>query len=225
MMITGRIWKDGNEWIAESKTIDVCTQGTSQADACEMLADAIQTLVDHEGFKVKVGKPGADGVVTVEANKPATFAAFVLQRLREQSGKSLADVALAMGKVSRNAFARYEQGEAVPTIEKFVELLQVVAPGFTICVVPREPGIAGFQAVKETAIGRSRAAEGVISYQEISPQFRRARSGKTVVLRPRTARGGRGATVVVNPAPKKNKASAKPATARRARNSQKPALR
>lgn len=31
MMITGRIWKDGNDWLAKSEAIDVCTQGTAFA--------------------------------------------------------------------------------------------------------------------------------------------------------------------------------------------------
>jgi len=160
MMITGRIWKDGNEWLAESETIDVCTQGTSQADAAEMLADAIETLVDRPSFKVRVGSVGPDGVVAVEANEPATFAAFILQRLREQSGKSLADVALTMGKSSKNAFARYEQGEAVPTIDKFEELLQAVAPGMTVCITSRDRSQGGFPLVAEMPVERSRASEG-----------------------------------------------------------------
>ncbi len=224
MMITGRIWKDGNEWLAESETIDVCTQGTSQADAAEMLADAIETLVDHKGFKVQVSAPGEDGSVAVEANEPATFAAFVLQRLREQSGKSLADVALAMGKASRNAFARYEQGEAVPTIEKFEELLQVVAPGFGICIVPRER--AWGKVVDEKPISGARVAEGGISYSEVGAALRKRKSkAGTLVVRTKNAQGGRGPTVVVNPGPRKSKASAKPTATRRTRGALKPAHR
>jgi hypothetical protein len=140
-MITGRLWRDGTWWLAESEIADVCTQGRSRKDAARMLADAFETLIDRPGCKVAVTDEGrADGEVTIEASEPAVLAAFVLQRLRLSSGKSLSQVAHAMGRSSRNAFARYEQGRAVPTIDMFDELLRAVSQDTTLIIGSRRLG-------------------------------------------------------------------------------------
>ena len=52
----------------------------------------------------------------------------LLRRQRERSGLSLAEAAARLGAKSRNAYARYEQGTSVPTLDKLTELLQAVAP-------------------------------------------------------------------------------------------------
>jgi hypothetical protein len=106
-----------------------------------MLADAFETLIDRATCKVSVTDSGRpDGEVTIEASEPAVLAAFVLQRLRQSSGKSLSEVALAMGRASRNAYARYEQGRAVPTIEMFDELLRAVSDDTTLIIGSRRLG-------------------------------------------------------------------------------------
>lgn len=141
MMITGRLWKDGTWWLAESEIADVCTQGRSRKAAARMLADAFETLLDRPSCKVTVTDSGrADGEVMIEASEPAVLAAFVLQRLRQSSGKSLSDVAQAMGRASKNAYARYEQGRAVPTIEMFDELLRAVSNDTTLIIGSRRLG-------------------------------------------------------------------------------------
>ena len=71
MMITGRLWKDGSWWLAESEIAAVCTQGRS----------------------------------------------------------------------SKNAFARYEQGRAVPTIDMFDELLRAVSSDTTLIIGSRRLGV------------------------------------------------------------------------------------
>jgi hypothetical protein len=141
MMITGRLWKEGTWWLAESAIADVCTQGRSRRDVVRMLADAFETLIDRPSCKVTITDEGrADGDVTIEANEPAVLAAFVLQRLRQSSGKSLSEVARTMGRASKNAFARYEQGRAVPTIEMFDHLLRAVSSDTTLIIGSRRLG-------------------------------------------------------------------------------------
>jgi len=141
MMITGRLWKAGAWWLAESEIADVCTQGRSRKDAARMLADAFETLLDRPACKVTVTDDGrADGEVTIEASEPAALAAFVLQRLRQTSGKSLSEVAQTMGRSSKNAYARYEQGRAVPTIDMFDELLRAVSTDTTLIIGSRRLG-------------------------------------------------------------------------------------
>jgi transcriptional regulator with XRE-family HTH domain len=52
--------------------------------------------------------------------------AVLLRRARARSGLSLAEVSRRLGHSSRNSYARYEQGRAVPTVEKLAELLGAV---------------------------------------------------------------------------------------------------
>lgn len=69
------------------------------------LADAFETLIGRPGCKVTVTDGGrTDGEVTIEASEPVALAAFVLQRLRQNSGKSLAEVAHAMGRSARSGY-------------------------------------------------------------------------------------------------------------------------
>jgi len=53
----------------------------------------------------------------------------MLRRQREKRGVSLSEVAHRLGSRSKTAYARYEQGRAVPTVKKLFELLAAVAPG------------------------------------------------------------------------------------------------
>lgn len=125
-------------WLAESELVDVCTQGHSESDARAMLADAFETLMERPGVKVRVEMVGKDGEVTIECSSPGAFAAFVLQRLRLRSGRSLSQVAKTMGLASKNAYARYEQGDSAPTLAKFEQLLGAVADDVTLIVGPRK---------------------------------------------------------------------------------------
>jgi predicted transcriptional regulator len=125
-------------WLAESEIVDVCTQGRSRRNAIAMLADAFETLIDDRRVKIFVEEADDEGGVTIESNRPAALAAFVLQRLRLRSGRSLSQVAASMGRASKNAYARYEQGEASPTIEKFEELLHAVSSDATLIIGPRK---------------------------------------------------------------------------------------
>ena len=52
---------------------------------------------------------------------------LLLQRQRQRSGLSLAEAAERLGAKSRNAYARYERGESLPTIEKLDQLLHAVS--------------------------------------------------------------------------------------------------
>jgi predicted transcriptional regulator len=137
MMLTGRIHKEGAWFAAEAPDAGVFTQGKSRDDAKAMLADAFESLINRPSFKVAVSDFGDDGGVLIESNEPAVLAAYILKYQRETHGLSLAQVAEALGASSRNAYARYEQGQSVPTIDKFYELLRAVAPDMTMIFVPR----------------------------------------------------------------------------------------
>lgn len=91
-----------------------------------MLADAIELLANRKKFVVRVTARGK--TVMVAANDSGALVALALRRQREKHGLSLADVSARLGATSRNAYARYEQGRSVPTIEKLGELFHPVAP-------------------------------------------------------------------------------------------------
>lgn len=125
MRLTGRVRKDDRTWLIEVPMLDVMTQGRSRKDAFIMIADAIEMLANHRGFKVDV-HPGPGGHFEVGSDDLATLIALLLRRQREMRGLSLGQVASRLGQSSRNAYARYEQGRATPTLEKLNELLAAV---------------------------------------------------------------------------------------------------
>ena len=115
-------------WLAEVPVFDALTQGRSRKDALAMIADWFVTMVGRKGFVVEVEPVGRD-MFEVSAADARSMISLLLQRQRQRSGLSLAQVAKRLGVKSRNAYARYEQGVSVPTVEKLDELLRAVAPG------------------------------------------------------------------------------------------------
>ena len=128
MRFQGTLRKDGGFWLAEVAVFDALTQGRSRKEALGMVADWFVTMVDRKGFAVEIQPVGPD-VFEVSAVDARKMISLLLQRQRHKSGLSLAQVAERLGVKSRNAYARYEQGVSVPTVEKLDELLRAVAPG------------------------------------------------------------------------------------------------
>jgi hypothetical protein len=127
MRLTGRVFKCGRHWAIEVPILDVVTQGRTKKEACEMVADAIESLVNKEGFKIDVF-PGRNSYFEVGSSDVAVLCAFLLRRHRIKHGLTLVDVKKRLGAKSHNTYARYEQGKSVPTIEKFNQLLSAVSP-------------------------------------------------------------------------------------------------
>ena len=126
MRFAGRMYRDGKFWLAEIPILDVMTQGYTRKDTFEMVADLVETLADQDGFSVTV-HAGKSGTFEVSSSDTRTMVSLLLQRHRELSGLSLAQVAKRLGVSSKNAYARYERGSSVPTVEKLNELLHAVA--------------------------------------------------------------------------------------------------
>jgi predicted RNase H-like HicB family nuclease/DNA-binding XRE family transcriptional regulator len=127
MRFEGQVFKDGRYWAIEVPILYVWTQGRTKKEAYKMIADAIESLVDKKGFKIKVF-PGCGGHFELAANDAATLVAFLLRRQRKKHGLSLKEVAKRLGASSHNAYARYEQGSSVPTVEMLFRLLSAVSP-------------------------------------------------------------------------------------------------
>lgn len=127
MRLVGKIFKAGRYWAIEVPILGVVTQGRTKSEAYKMIKDAIESLVNKNTFTVEVF-PGDAGQFEIDSGDQAALMAFLLRRQRLQQGVSLAAVAERLGTRSPNAYARYEQGTAVPSVEKFAKLLAAVAP-------------------------------------------------------------------------------------------------
>jgi len=114
MRLKGRYYKDGTFWLAEIPLLDAMTQGRSRRELFEMVADLVETLVDQPEFSAHV-YPGADGEFELSGSDTQALLGLLLRRQRERSGLTLADVTERLGAKSRNAYARYERGTAMPS--------------------------------------------------------------------------------------------------------------
>ena len=128
MRFYGKAYKDGKFWLAEVPILDAMTQGLTQKEAFVMVEDLVETLANRPGFSVKV-HPGVHGHFEVGSSDTRTMVSLLLRRQRERSGLSLAEAAERLGAKSSIAYARYEVGTSIPTVEKLDELLHAISPG------------------------------------------------------------------------------------------------
>ena len=127
MRFEGRLERDGKFWLAEVPALDALTQGRSRREALAMVGDLIETMADRRGFEIAVHLMGPREF-EVGANDLGMLLALLLRRQRERQGLTLAEAAARLGQSSPNAYARYEQGKAMPTVEKLEQLLGAIAP-------------------------------------------------------------------------------------------------
>jgi hypothetical protein len=127
MRFAGRIKKDGRFWLIEIPAFDAVTQGRSRREAFAMAEDLIETMADTRGFKASVYPTGRESF-EIGGNRLNVVLALLLRRQRERQGLTLAQAAERLGQRSRNAYARYEQGKSMPTVEKLEQLLSAIAP-------------------------------------------------------------------------------------------------
>lgn len=128
MRLSGKLYNGEKYWPIEVPMLGVFTQGKSKRDAYFMIADAIEELIHHPGFKITVF-PGKGDYFEIAASDESMLVAFMLRRERLRSGLTLRQVAERLGAKSVNAYARYEQGRAMPTLPKLSELLAAVSDG------------------------------------------------------------------------------------------------
>ena len=122
MRFEGHLTHDGRFWLVEIPALNGMTQGRSRADALRMAADWLETMVNRPEFHAQV-HPKSKYEFEIGGSDVAALTALLLRRRREANAPSLRDVASRLGSNSRNAYARYERGEAVPTVEKLDALL------------------------------------------------------------------------------------------------------
>lgn len=127
MRFPGRIRKDGKFWLVEIPAFDAVTQGRTKREAHAMARDLIETMAGVAGFRVTLDPTGVD-TFEIGSRDIGTLVALLLRRQRERQGLTLAQAAERLGQRSKNAYARYEQGRTMPTVEKLERLLEAVAP-------------------------------------------------------------------------------------------------
>jgi predicted RNase H-like HicB family nuclease len=127
MRFAGRVVKAGKWWAIEVPDLAAFSQGKTKKEAYTMIRDAIEAMIDKPGFSVDV-HPGKGGYFEVGSSNGAALVAFFLKQQRGLSGKTLEQVVQNLGQTSVNAYARYEQGASVPTIDKLTELLRALEP-------------------------------------------------------------------------------------------------
>ena len=127
MRFEGRVKKEGRFWLIEIPAFDASTQGRTKREALEMAEDLIETMAGAEGFRVRAYPSGGE-TLEIEANHIGTLLALLLRRQRERQGLTLAEAAQRLGQSSPNAYARYEQGHVMPSVEKLEQLLKAIAP-------------------------------------------------------------------------------------------------
>src|SRR5574337_305093 len=137
MRFQGRVFRVGRHWAVEVPILDVVSQGRTKKEALDMIADAIESLVNRPGFTITVF-PGVGEHFEVGSADQSTLTAFLLRRTRQRAGLSLTQVAKRLGATSANAYARYEQGRSVPTIQKLSELFAAVMPNRDLVLVESE---------------------------------------------------------------------------------------
>ena len=126
MRLFGNVYEDGKFWLVEVPLLDAMTQGHTKREALEMAKDLVESLANRPGFSAVV-HPGAKGDFEVSSTDVRGMIGLVLRRQRERSGLSLAQAAQRLGVKSRNAYARYERGTSVPSVEKLGQLIKAVS--------------------------------------------------------------------------------------------------
>ncbi len=133
MRFQGKIYQDGRFWLAEVPILEAMTQGSTRKEALAMIGDWFETMVNQAGFFVTI-YPSKKETFEVGSSDVRNMVSLLLRRRREASGLSLAEAAQQLGVRSRNAYARYEKGESVPTVEKLDSLLRAVSGGRDLVV-------------------------------------------------------------------------------------------
>lgn len=127
MRYEGKVWKDGSSWFAEVPILDIVTRARTKKAALGMMKDSMEEVISNKEFSVDV-YPGKSPHFEVGSESPL-LVALLLRRQREMRGFTLQEMAKRMGQKSRTGYARYEQGNSVPTTSKLMRMLKAVDSG------------------------------------------------------------------------------------------------
>lgn len=121
MVFEAKVYKSGKFWISEAPVLDAMTQGTTKAEAIEMLKDWIRSALDQP-VKVEIKESGNSLLVSAPTTPQLT--SLVLKRLRERMGLTVREAAKLLGFKSHNAYAQYERGTIEPKLSQLERILE-----------------------------------------------------------------------------------------------------
>ena len=127
MKFQGKAFKNGKFWLADIPFPELMTQGRTKKELLLMVEDLFVTLADKKGFEVNV-KCTKDGILEIGSNDNKVMIGLLLKRKRQLNSLTIQQVAERMGSTSKNAYARYEQGKTLPSIDKLQDLLNATGP-------------------------------------------------------------------------------------------------
>jgi len=127
-MFRGRVYKEGRFWMIEVPDLDLMTQGDTKEDAYEMLADLLATATGHDAFKADIARFRNNTFLLRGRDEQSEkdLIALLLKRQRARAGLSLSDMARLLKASSKNAYARYEHGDSVPSPIMMEKMLAVM---------------------------------------------------------------------------------------------------
>ncbi len=138
-MFRGKVYKEGKFWIIEVQDLDIMTQGRTKDEAYDMLEDLLKTASRREGFKADIARFANNTFLLRgrDERSEADLIAILLRRQRARAGLSLNDMARLLKAKSKNAYARYEHGESVPSPIMMEKILRVMGLTFEMRVQTR----------------------------------------------------------------------------------------
>ncbi len=131
MILEGKVWKSGPQWLIEVPVLDLATQGKSKKVAYAMLKDAIKLLLGHKHFSLKI-RPLAKPHFLLECKDDTELLALILKRQRVKHDLSLSEMAKRLKVRSKNSYAQYEQGRSQPSLSKLQEFLTAMNSGIRL---------------------------------------------------------------------------------------------
>lgn len=127
-MFRGRLYKEGKFWLIEVPDLDLMTQGHTKDEAYEMLVDLLKTATDRAAFRPDIARHSNNTFLLRGRDEQSEkdLIALLLKRQRARAGLSLSDMARLLKVSSKNAYARYEHGDSVPSPIMMEKMLRVM---------------------------------------------------------------------------------------------------
>ena len=140
MFLTGDIEREGSWWGASVEQLGAHAVATTRAGVKKALASTISEIAARYpalgGLTVEVADDG-EHTLLVSSPEPARLTSLLIRCQRDDMAFSLAEVTKAIGAKSRNGWAQYERGLHEPSLGKLQSMLDAVASGLVVAVIPR----------------------------------------------------------------------------------------
>ena len=114
--------------------LGVFTQGKNLKDCLKMAKEAVDLTYDVQSQVLSSGQT----TFFVSANDSKKLIAGFLQTMRSNAGLSISEVAHRMGAKSKNSYAQYEQGKALPSLDKLDQLIRAMNPDQFVVISKEE---------------------------------------------------------------------------------------